>query len=185
MRVSDKSYLPSYNVRVDKDGMNVSEYMQELTHALEDQYDEMSSAINGTIFSDLDEDENKYVPVILGSTADGVGTYVADHQTAYAFRMGSFVDVWFDISWTAHTGTGNLLLELPYKSIQFDNEPFVASVSADNLVFSGYLVGSVIPDSFNMEILDVQSGGAAVNIAVSNFATTLRGHVRYPINGEE
>lgn len=59
------------------------------------------------------EDITAFTPVIAGSTAAGVGTYITQHGRY--FRIGNFVHVEINIEWTAHTGTGDMLITgFPY-----------------------------------------------------------------------
>ena len=49
-----------------------------------------------------------FTPTIEGSTAAGAGTYTT--QSGIYLQIGSFVQVHMTIVWTAHTGTGNMLI---------------------------------------------------------------------------
>ena len=60
----------------------------------------LSSIVKQTNFS--------FTPVVAGSTAAGVGTYTT--QIAKIVQRGSCVHVQIDVAWTAHTGTGALLI---------------------------------------------------------------------------
>lgn len=59
-------------------------------------------------------EEGTSTPTIAGSTSAGTGTYTL--QTCYWRRVGNVVDFYIDISWTAHTGTGNtkIVHGIPY-----------------------------------------------------------------------
>jgi len=179
MSLPDRHNFPYYGDTYDDKDPNI--YLNDLVISLENEYSNIANSVNGIISSDLDTGINRYVPFVLGSTIEGVGVY--DHQTSYVLKRGTFVDVWFDIRWLSHTGTGNLMVSLPYEGLIYDNYPFIGSVSSQNLVFTGYLSGNVIPGTRNLEIVDVRSGATYLNIAVSNFDTTLKGHISYV--GEE
>lgn len=180
MTIPDKSNLPYYDDKISAGGKDMSSYMRELVNSLNSAYDGIYQSVTGTISGDRGLASSRYTPIAIGSTAEGAGSYVADHQTAYVMRKGIFVDAYVDIAWTAHTGVGNLLIEMPYQCVEYDNAPFIGTVMAENIVFNGYLCGVMDPGTRNMAIVDVQSGGAFANIAIPNFATTLRVHIRYP-----
>ncbi len=71
----------------------------------------MSVTPNGA-FSTYTE-MNAFSPTISGSTAAGVGTYTT--QAGFYNRIGNMVFVSINMVWTAHTGTGNMLItSLPF-----------------------------------------------------------------------
>ena len=49
-----------------------------------------------------------WTPVIYGSTSAGVGTYTSQHGTWS--RIGDIVFIQVNLEWTAHTGTGDMLI---------------------------------------------------------------------------
>lgn len=60
-------------------------------------------------------DQGSWTPVITGSTVAGVGTYTT--QTGFYTRIGNLVFLSGTVTWTAHTGTGNMTLTgLPFTS---------------------------------------------------------------------
>jgi len=56
--------------------------------------------------------QGTYTPVITGSTGAGVGTYSA--QQGSWVKIGKFCMVTVNVSWTAHTGTGDQRVSLPF-----------------------------------------------------------------------
>lgn len=73
------------------------------------------SATPGTGTSELlaDYEEGTFTPVLFGSTTAGAGTYSA--QDGVYTKIGNAVYVCILFVWTAHTGTGNLILTgLPF-----------------------------------------------------------------------
>lgn len=60
-------------------------------------------------------DQGSWTPVITGSTVAGVGTYTT--QTGFYTRIGNLVFLSGTVTWTAHTGTGNMTITgLPFTS---------------------------------------------------------------------
>lgn len=78
-------------------------------------YKDLSIGINGDI--------HQWSPTVYGTTTPGTTTYV--HRSGWSWRRGLLVQLWLDIQWSAATGTGNLAIQLPYKVLASDNEPFV------------------------------------------------------------
>ena len=59
-----------------------------------------------------DYEEGSWTPVVTGSSTSGTGTYT--RQTGYYTKVGRLVTAWFDLGWSAHTGTGGLQISLPF-----------------------------------------------------------------------
>lgn len=76
-----------------------------------------------------------FTPTISGTTTAGVGTYTS--QDGSYVKVGNIVNFELDIGWTAHTGTGNILVNgFPYASA--NSSPVSASwVWADGLTITG------------------------------------------------
>lgn len=53
-------------------------------------------------------EQTTFTPTIVGSTVAGAGTYTL--QSGYYTRIGNMIFAQLTITWTAHTGTGNLLI---------------------------------------------------------------------------
>lgn len=59
--------------------------------------------------NDLDDyEEGTFTPTIVGSTTAGVGTYVT--QAGIYTKVGNLVKIEITLNWTAHTGTGNIII---------------------------------------------------------------------------
>jgi len=75
-------------------------------------------------------EEGSWTPVVQGTVSDGVGTY--SYQEAKFNRIGNLVTVEFRVSWSAHTGTGNIKIAgLPYAQGGLANH--ISNVSCYNL----------------------------------------------------
>ena len=90
-----------------------------------------------------DYEEGTWTPTILGSSTAGAGTYSA--QGGLYTKTGNTVVVQFVVSWTAHTGTGNLLIGgLPFTVTGLGSSTAWATGYATNLTITGTLLfGSV------------------------------------------
>jgi len=175
------SLLPLHAADIKSGGDDLYRYLKELTATLQRQYVDVADAVNGNIRGSVEQGSSRYLPTVSGAGTAGDGTYAADgvDQIGWVLRQGILVDVWFDVRWTAHTGTGGLQLDLPYQVSTSSNNPFIGVVSAENITFSGYLTGSASPGSRAFLIEDNRTGTTSAAIAVPNADTTIRGHVRY------
>lgn len=77
---------------------------------------------SGTMTSELfnDYEEGTFVPVIVGTTGAGIGTYTS--QVGRYTKIGRTVSAQIYLNWTAHTGTGNMLISgLPFSAQNFSD----------------------------------------------------------------
>lgn len=155
---------------------------------------EMSSRFTGVQpswtykISNASRHADKWLPTISGGSSAGVGTYTV--QAGFAERYGLMINIYFDIAWTDHTGTGDLLIDVPYKvqkSIEAtDRFIFNGSVvtSDINLGTASYAVLQCIPDSYTLKIVLCESGAAATDLQMVT-SGTLRGSISYVGQREE
>jgi hypothetical protein len=103
--------------------------------------------------------EGTFIPTIAGSTVAGAGTYTM--QTGSYTRQGRVVTFTLNLAWTAHTGTGNLLVAgLPYS--EANSAGAALSVVSYNLTYSaGQLVARMTSNS-SVELL-MNINGSAYN----------------------
>jgi len=121
-----------------------------------------------------DYEEGTFTPTIRGTTSAGTGTYSS--QVGSYTKIGRLVTVQIVVSWSAHTGTGNL---------QLGGLPFTVGSSAlgygwlngytNNLALTlnNYFIGAEII-SGNTVATFYQSpigGGAASGIPIDTVAT--------------
>jgi hypothetical protein len=151
--------------------------IERLPFEIENMYRQISRQINGIVLN--------FTPLAVGNTTDGVGTYII--QNGMYILQGIMVDVYFDIQWSAHTGTGDLYIELPHIS-QFSDlsYPGVVLNTSGGLNYTAGYTESKIRVSSNTRhcfVLEDGSGVATQSLAVMGAARII-GHVRYPIQGE-
>jgi len=151
------------------------QYQREFVFRLQQMYRDIVQNVNGDI--------REFTGTVSGTTSAGVGTY--DHQTGWYLRQGIMVDVWFDVQWTAHTGTGDLFLDLPYKVFNTrapgdTNMPFVGVLQPSSVTFATgtAAVINAIPNTFRGEIWEYGSAVATANIALAATGQII-GHIRY------
>lgn len=91
-----------------------------------------------------DYEEGTWTPTIVGTTTSGVGTYTV--QSGNYTKIGNMVTYQASITWTSHTGTGNMRVSgLPFIGVA---NIHVGSVLAVNLTYTGqigsYAIGSQV-----------------------------------------
>jgi hypothetical protein len=146
-------------------------YMRDLVNSLTEWYQDSTQVINGSL--------QQWTPTVYGTTSAGTGTYA--RQTGWYLRQGLMVDLWFDVAWSAHTGSGNLAILLPYKVAKSDNQPWVGVIQSKGLNNFGagtYLVMNAQPDSTEGTIVTCGSGIASSSIALAGNGGIV-GHIRY------
>lgn len=125
-----------------------------------------------------DYKEADFTPVIQGTTSAGAGTYTT--QSGSYTKIGNRVFYDIMLTWTAHTGTGNLRVGgLPYTS-RAGNFAVPAAVYVANIAMTAGNILSAFINSNNttMSLLQLPSGGgAAANVPMDTAGTLhLSGH---------
>jgi hypothetical protein len=121
-----------------------------------------------------DYEEGTFTPVITGGTSGGTGTYSI--QQGFYTKIGNRVFIQLAIIWTAHTGTGNLLITgLPF-TVSGD-----AAITIANSLLTYTSTPTAIASSSTTQIALYQSAsdGARANIAIEAEADLrLAGHYK-------
>ena len=87
-----------------------------------------------------DYEEGTFTPTIVGTTTTGTGTYTI--QSALYTKVGNSVTIQGYVSWSAHTGTGNLALgNLPFTAKGTYYSHLLAFASNVALSANHYIVG--------------------------------------------
>ena len=108
-----------------------------------------------------------YTPVVSGATTAGAGTYTT--QTGTYSIVDGRLKFDFNITWTAHTGTGQIVVSLPFSTA---NKIQVVEVGSENLTFTGQLTAIVSAGANNLRIW-VQATGAPLAAVAMDTAATL------------
>jgi len=99
-----------------------------------------------------------FTPILYGTTSAGTGTYTT--QIGLYTRVGNLVTFQIELTWTAHTGTGNMGIDqLPFNAGAAANYA-VSSVAASNLAYNGQLSGAVQQNTNKILLYAVASGSA-------------------------
>jgi len=122
-----------------------------------------------------DYEEGSFTPVIEGQTTAGTGTYSI--QVGRYTKIGNLVTVQIHLNWTAHTGTGNILIaNLPFTSSGVGN--LVGGVSIgyiDNLALSAGNIplAYVLNANTRIQLAQTPTGGGAVGLVPMDTSATI------------
>ena len=111
-----------------------------------------------------DYQEGNFTPTIVGTTTAGAGTYTI--QVGRYTKIGRSVNIQFRVTWTAHTGTGNMNIGgLPFTALNVTNA--FAAVTFGFVSNVAYTAGAtpmgyVAPNSATIALVQMPSGGGAM-----------------------
>ena len=118
-----------------------------------------------------DYKEGTFTPTVVGTTTAGAGTYT--QQAGSYTKIGNLVIFQATLTWTAHTGTGNMNIGgLPATSNNTANRIWAVDLSVNNLTLTAGNVaqGHIDPNTTIVALEQTPSGGgasAAIPIAAS------------------
>lgn len=161
-----------------QDPVQLYEYLRKLVYVLTVHIQQANQSANGNI-SQITDTLNPGYEFVQGSTAGGTGTYT--NCIIWTRRSNLLTTSWFDITWTATTGIGNLLIQLPYFCQPSTQAPFVGVIESDNMTFTAgytYLTGNLTPGT---NLLGINQNGSAVPVLALPISGTghLRGFIEY------
>lgn len=107
--------------------------------------------------------EGAFTPTIVGTTVNGVGTYTV--QNGRYSRIGRLVIFDILISWTAHTGTGNMQVEgLPFISINGSGRSALNIIAVNvSYTAAATLSARILQNVSSISIVQTPSGGGAIS----------------------
>jgi hypothetical protein len=109
-----------------------------------------------------DYEEGAFTPTVIGTSTAGTGTYGS--QVGRYTKIGNRVIFNIYITWTAHTGTGNMDLSgLPFTTSSVANSFAVLSAWASNIALTAgnILQAYCLVNSSNIRLHQVPTGGGA------------------------
>ena len=119
-----------------------------------------------------DYEEGTFTPEVAGTTTAGVGTYTV--QKGEYTRIGNLVKFKIDLEWSAHNGTGNIVINgLPFTSDANGRSAVAIYVSALTLG-TNYVAQGYIPEN-STQIFPTRYtiGGSAAGVVPMDTAATL------------
>lgn len=110
--------------------------------------------------------EGTFTPEIEGTTSAGVGTYSV--QLGRYTRLGNRCFFNAQLTWSAHTGTGNMRLTgLPFSSDPTAHNNSIFSILSSNITYgAGQLSGWMATGSTNFNFVLMSSGAAYTAVAL-------------------
>ena len=139
-----------------------------------------SVAVASTNANTLDDyEEGTFTPTINGTGTVGTGTYSV--QSGRYTRVGQRVYFQVHLTWSAHTGTTNMIIgALPFAAVNVGNAISAVSIRHSNLTSPASTVvqGFVLNNASTITLESVAvAGGAAAALAIDVAATlTVAGH---------
>lgn len=126
-----------------------------------------------------DYEEGTWTPMIAGVATAGTGTYTT--QVGRYTRIGNIITLHFYLVWTAHTGTGNMILaNLPVACANVANLRIAVACYANNLTITGQLFADILANSTTVNFYAVNNGTATVYTPVDT-AATIAGTITYQV----
>lgn len=114
-----------------------------------------------------------FSPTISGATTAGVGTYTV--QAGFYYVVGNIVFVNINLTWTAHTGTGNMLLSsLPFICINQSGFTPTFSVRTENISLpsnSINVLGEVQLNTTRTTLYATRNNAGALSLSMSAAGT--------------
>jgi len=135
---------------------------------IEEMYREMADAINGF--------QGTWDVTVDGSST-GTGTYTT--QAGYYYRHGLLVDCWFQVVWSAHTGSGDLRIQFPFQ-IKLSSDIWVGEVICNSVNYPSGTQASLkgINNTYYAEMISTGDNIASAKVQLAGTGDVI-GHIRY------
>ena len=165
------------------------EYLNKLVRRLEDSYVDQAEILNRTYKTSTEASFKRWLPIIVGSTTDGVADDPYVRQFGWSARSALMTDIFFELSWTGHTGEGDLQILLPYTvadslgGTAYQANIFIGAVLPGSIAAPGGQVAAsleAISGSTRATLVSYTLGGVKANVQISDNRTgSLQGSLRY------
>lgn len=118
-------------------------------------------------------DEGNFTPIVYGGSTAGVGTYSV--QSGSYTRLGRMVFISLRVSWTAHTGAGNLYISgLPFQTNSSTYFALTAYQSSLTVGSGKQLVVLTSPGNSYLSLnANDLAGGASINVQIDTAADVI------------
>jgi hypothetical protein len=128
-----------------------------------------------------DYEEGTWTPTIIGTTTAGTGTYTT--QTGSYTKIGNQVTLHLTLTWTAHTGTGNMRISgLPFTVGSYLSAGSVGLCDAISLTASNSLaVYSLTAEARLALVQNPTGGGTAAGVPMDTSAGPLVISITYTV----
>ena len=115
-----------------------------------------------------DYEKGTWTPVIVGGTTAGVGTYVA--RNGSYIKIGKMVNVDLTIITSAHTGTGDMLITLPF--VVVGNSIGTAFLSETTFTGS-FIVSRALNNTQTLDLRSITSNATASVVPIDPTTTMI------------
>lgn len=114
-----------------------------------------------------DYEEGTFTSIVSGTTAAGAGTYT--DQNGQYIKIGRLVAFRFRAAWSAHTGTGNIIFNIPFAAAN-DTYSWPLSVLSNTLTFTGQLTAATLSNTSTGGLFTISSGGGITALPMDTTA---------------
>ena len=112
---------------------------------------------------------SSWTPTVVSITSAGTGTYTT--QLGKYTKVGNKVSFVIKVVLTAHTGTGGMRINnLPFTCAN-DGMEVPCTITSLNLTYSGQLACWVVPNTTNLDLRSMSTGGAGGAVAMDGTCT--------------
>lgn len=116
---------------------------------------------------------------VYGGTSAGAGTYTTND--CYYVRRGVFIDLYYHLAWSAHTGTGDLQIQLPFFEKGFVSPVSISPIRTYNLTWptgTSYVIVKGQPNQ-DYALIEGCRTNATVQTVQMDGTATISFHHRY------
>lgn len=107
-----------------------------------------------------------FTPTVDGTTTVGAGTYTS--QVGTYTRDGNMVTFGINVGWSAHTGTGSMVINIPFTGA---NRVQPVSILVDSLGFTGQIQAAISAGATQIRLWSETNNGALSQLALDTAAT--------------
>lgn len=118
-------------------------------------------------------EQQAWTPTVAGSSVTGAGTYTT--QVGFYTRIGNLIFLQAEITWSAHTGSGNMLINLPFPVANNANYSPEGIVNTINMPLPGgtsrTAIGSAQPSTSIFDVYVTTNAGANTSVVLPTSGT--------------
>lgn len=113
-----------------------------------------------------------YTPTATGATTAGAQVYTV--QLGRYTRVGRTVTAHIYLNWSSNTGTGTLVISLPFAASSSTSQRYAVSIWADGLAYTGdHLQAQIVAGESRIQISGLSAAGTRTNTPVDSAAIVI------------
>ena len=130
----------------------------------------------------VSDQTGSFTPIVFGGSSSGAASSYSVRVGRYV-RVGKLVNIVINVTYTGHTGTGDLRISgssdgtsvtgLPFTTVSTTNDYPVGSCVVDSLTFSGQVAVYATAGSSFLRLISLSTGAAASFVAMDAAATLI------------